>query len=308
MGIPGAWTLPVHLTFVFDREGHLLIKQGINVCMKTHALASSFLEMITSYGYNFHIALAEAEAELAAFNSCGIINVVLTDDVDTLVFGATQIIQNPNVKEDEDDVKIYTVDAIRLALSLMAGIFLLMILCGGDCDFVGLQGCGMGTVLSLSCAGMGDDLLHAAWTCMPLELEVFLEKWCHHLHTTLHVLSNSIPDTFPNPQVLMLYANPVMLWTTGQKPPDTVGWVPCGLDLGKLAALCELLFTWGTLEGIMSCFQEHVWPGMALYGLNSNVGIVTALPSHLPGTIVEGTFHLSSVLCIIQRQKGGKKS
>ena len=37
-------------------------------------------------------APAEAEAELAAFNSCGIINAVLTDDVDVLVFGATHII------------------------------------------------------------------------------------------------------------------------------------------------------------------------------------------------------------------------
>ena len=40
---------------------------------------------------------------------------------------------------------------------------------------------------------------------------------------------------------------------------------------------------------------------------NSNVGVATALATHLSGTITEGTFCLSSILCIIQRQKGGKK-
>ena len=137
----------------------------------------------------------------------------------------------------------------------------------------------MGTALSLSRAGMGDDLLHAARTCTPLELEDFLEKWRRRLCMTLRyndaghlscrysVLSNNIPDTFPNSQILMLYADPITSWTTGQKPPNTVGWVPRELDLGKLAALCERSFTWGTSEGIMSCFQEHVWPGMAIHGL-----------------------------------------
>ena len=137
----------------------------------------------------------------------------------------------------------------------------------------------MGTALSLSHAGMGDDLLHAVQTCTLLELEDFLKKWRRRLRMTLRyndaghlsrrytVLSNSIPDTFPNRQVLMLYADPITSWTTGQQPPNTAGWVPRELDLGKLAALCERSFTWGTSEGIMSCFQEHVWPGMALYGL-----------------------------------------
>ena len=47
--------LPIHLVFVFDGEGRPSIKRGINVCTKAHALASSFQEMITSYGYDFHI-------------------------------------------------------------------------------------------------------------------------------------------------------------------------------------------------------------------------------------------------------------
>lgn len=106
-------------------------------------------------------------------------------------------------------MKIYTADAIRSALSLTAGILLLATLCGGNYDcVVGLRGFGMGTALSLSRAGMGDDVLHAARTCTPLELENFLEKWRHRLHMTLQyndaghlsrrysILSSSTPDTF----------------------------------------------------------------------------------------------------------------
>ena len=126
----------------------------------------------------------------------------------------------------------------------------------------------MGTVLSLSHTGIGDDLLHAAHTCMPPEQEEFLKKWCcclcmtlqyndaGHLSQCYSVLSNSIPDTFPNLQIPMLYADPVTWWTTSQKPPNTAGWVPCELDLRRLTVLCKHYFTWGTSEGIMFCFQS----------------------------------------------------
>jgi len=38
-------------------------------------------------------ALGEAEAELAHLNRYGVIDAVLTDDVDTLVFGALRVIK-----------------------------------------------------------------------------------------------------------------------------------------------------------------------------------------------------------------------
>ena len=52
----------------------------------------------------------------------------------------------------------------------------------------------MGTALSLSHAGMGDDLLHAVQTCMLLELEDFLKKWCRRLHIFLR--TGDSPEDF----------------------------------------------------------------------------------------------------------------
>jgi Holliday junction resolvase YEN1 len=86
-------------------------------------------------------------------NTQQIIDGVLSDDADTLLFGATHLIRkyvfalllkhsrshtplpSPNVKEDGDMIKIYTAQAIQSTLSLTAGgILLLALLCGGDYD------------------------------------------------------------------------------------------------------------------------------------------------------------------------------
>jgi Holliday junction resolvase YEN1 len=148
-----------------------------------------------------------------------------------------------------------------------------------DVTQVGLRGCGMTTAYSLARAGYGDDLLDAARTCTKPELEMFLEKWRKRLRTIFRyndaghlsrrqiALADHMSDSFPNLEVLLLYAKPLTSWSPGQKQPDTANWNPREVNLNKLAAICECSFTWGTSEGILSCFQEHVWPGMALHGL-----------------------------------------
>ena len=88
-----------------------------------------------------------------------------------------------------------------------------------------------------------------------------------HLSRRQVVLANNVSDSFPNPEVLLLYAKPLTSWSPGQKQPNTTRWIPREVNLSRLAAICECSFTWATLEGILSCFQEHVWPGMALHGL-----------------------------------------
>lgn len=172
---------------------------------------------------------------------------------------------------------------------------MIALLCGGDYDpvsdrvslvcshsdftQVGLRGCGITSAYSLARAGYGDDLLDAARTCTKPDLDKFLEKWRKRMRTIFRyndaghlsrrqvALANHVSDSFPNMEVLLLYAKPLTSWSSGQKPPNTSGWVPREVNLKSLAAFCERSFTWGTSEGILSCFQEHVWPGMALHGL-----------------------------------------
>jgi holliday junction resolvase YEN1 len=105
-------------------------------------------------------APGEAEAELAKLNIQELIDAVVSEDVDALVFGAKCVVRmlvfccynlchlimlySPNIKDAGDRVFIYTSQAIqshsRVSLS-REGLFLMAILCGGDYDKVGPYFC-----------------------------------------------------------------------------------------------------------------------------------------------------------------------
>jgi Holliday junction resolvase YEN1 len=144
-------------------------------------------------------ASGEAEAELACLIKFGIIDAVLTDDGDALVFGATQIIRrcavlsgfmaqlstsalSPDLTDSKDEVTVYTADAISTTAGVpftRGGILLIALLSGGDYDTVrqpqhlpsilivtayqaGIPGFGASTARGLAQRGLGDSLLRAA--------------------------------------------------------------------------------------------------------------------------------------------------
>lgn len=49
----------------------------------------------------WRMAFGEAEAELADLNRYGVIDAVLTDDVDALIFGALRVIKNLTLSGNE---------------------------------------------------------------------------------------------------------------------------------------------------------------------------------------------------------------
>lgn len=77
-------------------------------------------------------------------------------------------------------------------------------------------------------------------------------------------LSNSIPDTFPNIDVLLSYVQPITsesLRHDGANPKITWSKEP---NVAALAAVCELFFEWGYREAIIKRFRTVVWPGVVL--------------------------------------------
>ena len=72
-------------------------------------------------------------------------------------------------------------------------------------------------------------------------------------------------DTFPNIEILMLYARPVTSefhssYSSKPTPLPGYNWDK-EPDLGKLGALCERKFEWGTKEQIVKRFRTVVWEG-----------------------------------------------
>ncbi|KAG1741593.1 hypothetical protein EDD22DRAFT_307785 [Suillus occidentalis] len=85
--------LPLHIIFVFDGLTRLPDK-GHKVRHSPHWLTRDFQCMVDLFGFRWTEAPSEAEAELAAMNVRGIIDAVMTEDSDVLIFGALCIIRS----------------------------------------------------------------------------------------------------------------------------------------------------------------------------------------------------------------------
>ena len=96
--------------FVFDGPKRPKVKHGKRITGEKHWLVDSMKGIIEAFGFEWRMvcsrffftnrrsadhlkAPGEAEAELAYLNSVGIIDVVLSDDVDSFLFGAKMVIR-----------------------------------------------------------------------------------------------------------------------------------------------------------------------------------------------------------------------
>ncbi|KAF9043466.1 PIN domain-like protein, partial [Rhodocollybia butyracea] len=220
--------MPVSLVFVADGPGCPSEKQGKAV-NNTHVKwqMNHVRELALMFGFHWHQAPGEAEAELAYLNQQGIIDAILTEDSDTLVFGGKCIIQryfltcNANFKSSFEGI-VYTEEHIKSVTSLTrGGLILFALLSGGDYSS-GLERFGPKTAYALACAGFGDTLIDAVETMTMEDLQDFLSDWrqslCDELESNAQrILLHSAPllaasvasANFPDINVLQLYALPV---------------------------------------------------------------------------------------------------
>jgi hypothetical protein len=158
------------------------------------------------------------------------------------------------------------------------GFILIGLLSGGDYHPGGLPKCGPKLALGLARAGLGDSLLKATQTLTDEQLPAFLDRWREDLCTELRTnasgylgrkcvaLAKSVPDDFPDLQVLRSYTNPITTESEAKRKgtrPKIIGW---GLEpnIGKIAGICELYFEWGVKEIIIKRFRTVLWPSVVL--------------------------------------------
>lgn len=154
-----------------------------------------------------HRAPAEAEAKCARLQQLGIVDAVLSDDGDTLMFGCTTLIREHKVKQDrvEGCIRVYTADRILRDHGIdRYGWVLFVMLCGGDYCEQGLPGCGpeKARLVSRSEHGLGKQLVEAS------QLE--LRTWRAALQEKLRAYGKSVYITgdFPDWKALGHYRNP----------------------------------------------------------------------------------------------------
>lgn len=160
------------------------------------------------------------------------------------------------------------------------GLILIGLLSGGDYHPAGLPRCGPGIAHGLAKSGLGDELLEAAQSLTRTELSEFLATWREALRNELRTnsrrhlgskkpsLAKTIPDSFPDIDVLLSYTNPITSATdAGARRTHTPPEWKREPDLAKLAHVCELHFEWGLKDIIIKRFRTVLWPSIVLRAL-----------------------------------------
>lgn len=136
------------------------MKRGKQVRGRQPRGLKDFIKLIDAFGFEHHQAPGEAEAELAHLSKMATIDVILSDDVDSLLFGGVKILRNwsltlsgnssrsqlqlqadgqnrthDSLAADDHRVETYTLSDVHSHPSTAvtpAGLILVALLAGGD--------------------------------------------------------------------------------------------------------------------------------------------------------------------------------
>ena len=209
--------------FVFDGPHKPPFKRGVNIAPNAACLSNVLTkELLDLFGFPYHTAPGEAEAECALFQKQGIVDAVLSEDVDTLMFGCSLSLRNwtgesTRGKKSPTHVNVYTAEATKNGEAKLEseGMILIALMSGGDYIPAGIPGCGIKIACEVARAGFGRDL------CRLSEDDVAgLQKWRERLEHELKTNENKffrqrhkavkVPESFPDKTVLGYYTHPVV--------------------------------------------------------------------------------------------------
>ncbi|KAL9602667.1 MAG: hypothetical protein Q9219_001656 [cf. Caloplaca sp. 3 TL-2023] len=216
-------SLSIKPLFVFDGPNKPPFKRNV----KTGNLGSQLPNFITKqildlFGFPYHTAPGEAEAECALLQKEGVVDAVLSEDVDTMMFGCTVHLRNwssENVRGNKSPthVNVYRAEATKRGKSGLDsdGMILVALMSGGDYIPAGVPKCGIKIACEAANAGFGRDL------CQILSKDaVGFNQWRERLQYELHVNESGffrsrhkalmIPENFPDKKVLRYYTHPAV--------------------------------------------------------------------------------------------------
>ncbi|KAG2359462.1 hypothetical protein BDR07DRAFT_1488233 [Suillus spraguei] len=190
----------------------------------------------------------------SAMSMCGQgISAVLTEDSDTLLFGAEKVLRLMDNEDGMFIVDAYCAGALsndpKIPLT-MSHLLLWAMLRGGDYNPGGLSGCSS-------------------------QLPDMLKTWRDCLRTVLvdgtlgrkyPALAASIPADFPSVEIMDLYLHPVTTWSDGASSSLLPQLSPTQPSLTHLAAFCHTRLGW-TRSKIHKYFRNHFWSAACMWAL-----------------------------------------
>ncbi|KAF1945329.1 hypothetical protein EJ02DRAFT_451631 [Clathrospora elynae] len=266
--------LAIHPVFVFDGPNKPPFKRnkrtGPNVASIPEFLAKQLLKQ---FGYPIHLAPGEAEAECALLQREGIVDAVLSEDVDTLMFGSGITLRNWSPeKSGNTPTHVNVYDAVETKSGPSGldreGMILVALMSGGDYVPEGIPGCGPKTACEAAKAGFGSDLCK-----IPKNDARAMSEWRDRLRHELKTNESKlfkrkhgalrIPDDFPRLDILGYYTHPAISNQVGlDKLRRSINWNQ-DLDFPGLREFTHDAFDWVKLEGAKH-FIRSLAPSMVV--------------------------------------------
>ena len=267
-------TLNIHPLFVFDgpnkpewKRGKRVGGPGVKVASVPEFLAKQLLKQ---FGFPWHVAPGEAEAECAVLQREGIVDAVLSEDVDTLMFGSGVTLRNWSAEgstKTPTHVSVYREEETTAKSGLdTQGMILVALMSGGDYIPTGIAGCGPKLACDAARAGFGSSL------CKLKRRDVNgLNKWKEELlhqirtneakHFSRRNNSFAFPADFPNWEVLGYYTNPCVSSADKiRKLKESVKW-DLDIDFAALRSFTADAFDWRCIGGAKK-FIKNLAPAM----------------------------------------------
>ncbi|TVY47737.1 Flap endonuclease GEN-like protein [Lachnellula occidentalis] len=216
-------SISVQPLFVFDGPHKPPFKRnqktGHHGAMLPNLLTKQLLKL---FGFPFHVAPGEAEAECALLQREGLVDAVLSEDVDTLMFGCGLTLRNwssEGTRGNKSPTHVSVYDAVKTKNGKSGldreGMVLIALMSGGDYITEGIPGCGIKVASEAARAGFGKSLCRIsksdaagleAWrNNLAHEVQSNESRFFRCKHKTL-----KIPAEFPNREVLSYYTHPVV--------------------------------------------------------------------------------------------------
>lgn len=218
--------LPIHPLFVYDGKNKPLSKRGQTVSRYGTCLANeTSKKLLEQFRFPHHTAPGEAEAECAQLQRQGLVDMVMSQDGDAIMFGSNLTLRNWSKEgargnKEPTHIDLLDLKKIKDGPGLdPAGMILVALLSGGDYNQQGLPGFGVHVACDIARAGFGPDLLEAVKNSdedalrdwrerLEYELETNESGYFKKRHKTL-----KIPTKFPDQTILSYYTDPAVSTT-----------------------------------------------------------------------------------------------
>ncbi|KAF4621766.1 hypothetical protein D9613_012163 [Agrocybe pediades] len=257
-------SLPVTLVFVYDGAGRPSIKNEHSVVDSPLWWVNHSKVLVQAFGYHVHVAPGEAEAELAMLNQLGMIDAVVTNDSDAILFGAIVIYKSipRDQREYDDQVLKYDAGDAEDEIGFSKGTALLIALMAGeDYDRRGIYGCGFTVARDLAKCGFGDSLIEA--------YERLRDNHFHDFTGFMASAAQQLQPVFRIPSrvsldILDLYLKPLTSSSTPAGVPDHGRWIHREISFPLIVQFCMQHFGWTALADLRQHFDASLWP-IAVY-------------------------------------------